>query len=76
MSDHWFTWAKGQRNHVLENFNNHMRAYNHGRPSWIDPDFYPLEEYLFKQDFYGDPNTQPVTLVDVGEELVMISKNF
>jgi hypothetical protein len=53
-----------------------MSAYNHGRPSWIDPDFYPVEEYLFKQDFSGDPNTQPVTLVDVGEELVMISKNF
>jgi hypothetical protein len=43
-----------------------MSAYNHGRPSWIDPDFYPVEEYLFKQDFPGDPNTQPVTLVDVG----------
>ena len=27
-------------------FNNHMGGYRQGRPSWMDPDFYPVEERL------------------------------
>lgn len=42
-------------------FNNHMSGYRQGRPSWMDPDFYPVEERLF-----ADMDTEGVLLVDVG----------
>ncbi|KAH8807896.1 S-adenosyl-L-methionine-dependent methyltransferase [Xylogone sp. PMI_703] len=65
-SKHWFTWAKEQENNVFENFNNHMSAYNHGRPGWMDPGFYPIEERLLNYELSGDFDVEPVTLVDVG----------
>ncbi|KAH8817518.1 o-methyltransferase [Xylogone sp. PMI_703] len=65
-SEHWFTWAKKQTNHVFENFNNHMSAYNQGRPSWMDPGFYPLEDQLFKRETLGEHTPDLVTWVDVG----------
>ncbi|KAL1964902.1 hypothetical protein VTN77DRAFT_6255 [Rasamsonia byssochlamydoides] len=33
---------------VLSQFNNHMSAYRQGQPSWMDPDFYPVQELLVK----------------------------
>ncbi|KAJ4378633.1 hypothetical protein N0V86_005503 [Didymella sp. IMI 355093] len=44
-------------------FDNHMSGYRQGRPSWMDRDFYPVEERLFK-DIDTSPET--VLLVDVG----------
>lgn len=40
---------------------NHMSAYHQGRPSWMDPGFYPVEEHLVAG---LDPNAP--LLVDVG----------
>lgn len=29
-------------------FNRHMGGYSRGRPSWMDPGFFPVEERLIK----------------------------
>jgi hypothetical protein len=42
-------------------FMNHMSAYHQGRPSWMDPGFYPVEERLVK-----GLRTDAPLLVDVG----------
>ncbi|KAH8692617.1 putative O-methyltransferase [Talaromyces proteolyticus] len=42
-------------------FMNHMAAYHQGRPSWMDPGFYPVQERLFD----GLDKDAPL-LVDVG----------
>lgn len=42
-------------------FMNHMSAYHQGRPSWMDPGFYPVEERLAS----GSDSSVPL-LVDVG----------
>lgn len=59
---HFFEWLKANPN-VLDTFNNHMMGYRQGRPSWMDPDFYPVEERLGK-GFSKEENA--VMLVDVG----------
>ena len=59
---HFFDWLKANPN-VLDTFNNHMMGYRQGRPSWMDPDFYPVEEGLGK-GFSTEKDA--VMLVDVG----------
>jgi hypothetical protein len=47
-------------------FNHHMGGYRQGRPSWMDADFYPVEERLIK----GLENSSDAALlVDVGGSL-------
>ncbi|KAL8703633.1 MAG: hypothetical protein Q9201_003203 [Fulgogasparrea decipioides] len=44
-------------------FNNYMRGYRAGKPSWLDPGFYPVAERLGNGIKEG---TEEVLLVDVG----------
>ncbi|KAL2219261.1 o-methyltransferase [Thermoascus aurantiacus ATCC 26904] len=64
-SQHWFAWAHDDQP-VLMQFNNHMGAYRQGRPSWMDPDFYPVQELLVKG---ARTDEDAVLLVDVGGSL-------
>ena len=68
-----FQYGHGNKDHFFEHikrvperltqFNNHMAGYHHGRPSWMDKDFYPVEENLVK----GARTDKDATfLVDVG----------
>ncbi|MCJ1434794.1 hypothetical protein MMC27_004164 [Xylographa pallens] len=61
-SDHFFGWVS-QRPDRLTQFQNHMAGYRTGRPSWMDPDFYPVEKNLVEGATTGD---DAVFLVDVG----------
>ena len=49
-----------------QQFNHHMGGYRMGRPSWMDPDFYPVRERLF-QGF--DTSSHVALLVDIGGSL-------
>ncbi len=44
-------------------FNRHMSAYRLGRPSWMDPGFYPVRERLMRD---ADTSAGAVFLVDIG----------
>lgn len=44
-------------------FDHHMGGYRQGRPSWMDSNFYPVEERLIKD---MDTNDDAVLLVDIG----------
>lgn len=44
-------------------FNNHMSAYHQGRPSWMDPGFFPVKERLFDG---AQTETDAPFIVDVG----------
>ena len=57
---HFFDWLVANPK-TFSAFNNHMSAYSQGRPSWMDPDFYPTEERLIKGFEAG---TDSVLLVD------------
>lgn len=61
-SQHWFSWASDHPA-VCQQFNNHMSAYHQGRPSWMDLDFYPVEEALLTG---AKSDSNAVLLVDVG----------
>ena len=61
-TSHWFNWAFNNPP-VLPQFNNHMRAYHQGRPSWMDYDFYPVQDRLFEG---FRPETNDVVVVDIG----------
>ena len=59
----FFAWLD-QNPPYLEKFNSYMAAYRAGKPSWVDPGFYPVSDQLvsgFEPDVSGD-----VLLVDVG----------
>ncbi|KAL2255433.1 hypothetical protein VTK26DRAFT_3394 [Humicola hyalothermophila] len=43
-------------------FNNHMGGYRQGRPSWMDPGFYPVEERLIQG---ADTGPDATFLVDI-----------
>jgi hypothetical protein len=46
-----------------QQFNNHMGGYRQGRPSWMDSNFYPVQEQLI----HGmDTSKDAVLLVDIG----------
>ena len=60
--DHIFEYLN-KHPECLAQFANHMAGYRTGRPSWMDPNFYPVEENLVK-----DARTEPdaVFIVDIG----------
>ena len=60
--DHLFEYIS-QRPERLSQFQNHMAGYRTGRPSWMDPNFYPVEENLIKG---AKTEHDAVFLVDVG----------
>lgn len=59
--DHFFEYLNKHPERLAQ-FANHMAGYRTGRPSWMDPSFYPVEENLVKH-----ARTEPdaVFLVDV-----------
>ena len=57
-----WAWARNQPG-VAEAFVQHMSGYHVNRPSWMDADFYPVEEHLTRGCKEGDGE---VLLVDVG----------
>ena len=60
--NHFFEWVS-QRPERLSQFQNHMSGYRTGRPSWMDHNFYPVDENLVKGAKVEDDS---VFLVDVG----------
>ncbi|XDG05687.1 hypothetical protein ABKA04_005302 [Annulohypoxylon sp. FPYF3050] len=58
----FFAWID-QNPPYLEKFNSYMAAYRAGKPSWVDPGFYPISERLTKG---FDAVNDGVMLVDVG----------
>lgn len=62
LPDHFFEWCS-KRPERLTQFGNHMAGYRTGRPSWMDPNFYPVEENLVKG---ASTDADAVFLVDVG----------
>ncbi|KAF2646829.1 S-adenosyl-L-methionine-dependent methyltransferase [Massarina eburnea CBS 473.64] len=44
-------------------FDHHMGGYRQGRPSWMDPNFYPVKEQIFAG---MDTSEDSVLLVDIG----------
>ncbi len=48
---------------LARDFNEHMSAYRLGRPSWMDPGFYPVQERLVQG---ADADSGAVLLVDIG----------
>lgn len=57
---HFFDWLVANPK-TFSAFNNHMSAYSQGRPSWMDTDFYPVNERLIN-GFNADKGS--VLLVD------------
>jgi len=55
-------WRK-ERPHIQKAFNNHMTGYHQGRPSWMDPGFFPVKERV-EQGMTRNGND--VAIVDVG----------
>jgi hypothetical protein len=47
-----------------ELFNYHMGGYRQGRPSWMDPGFYPVQERLVEG--FDSSNGEAALLVDIG----------
>jgi hypothetical protein len=47
-----------------ELFNYHMGGYRQGRPSWMDPGFYPVQERLVEG--FDSSNSEAALLVDIG----------
>lgn len=64
----FFEWLQANQPYGTQ-FNHHMGGYRQGRPSWMDPDFYPVQERLVEG---LDTTTTtagaggPVLLVDIG----------
>lgn len=60
--DHFFDYLNKNPERLAQ-MANHMAGYRTGRPSWMDPNFYPVEENLVKH-----ARTEPdaVFLVDIG----------
>ncbi|MCJ1303486.1 hypothetical protein MMC08_006296 [Hypocenomyce scalaris] len=57
-------WAwLGERPSHLGWFNNYMSGYRQGRPSWMDPGFYPVNDRLIHQSLKAEG---AVLIVDVG----------
>lgn len=53
-----------QANHPYgPQFNHHMGGYRQGRPSWMDPDFFPVKEQLIKG---AKSDAEAAFLVDIG----------
>ncbi|KAJ2902791.1 hypothetical protein MKZ38_000072 [Zalerion maritima] len=48
-----------------KDFGLHMGGYRQGRPSWMDPGFFPVQERLV-EGFDSSSSSDPVMLVDIG----------
>ncbi|KAI5921320.1 putative O-methyltransferase [Camillea tinctor] len=57
----FFAWLD-QNPPYLQIFNNYMAAYRAGKPSWVDPGFYPVDQ--LGEGF--NPSNNEALLVDVG----------
>ncbi|KAI0382244.1 putative O-methyltransferase [Hypomontagnella monticulosa] len=60
----FFGWLD-QNSHYLQAFNNYMAAYRAGKPSWVDPGFYPISQRLV-EGFDPSSAGNDILLVDVG----------
>ncbi|KAH8432816.1 putative O-methyltransferase [Aspergillus melleus] len=58
---HFFDFLRANPDHAVQ-FNNHMSAYHQGRPSWMDPGFYPVSTLMEGLNI----NKDDVLLVDMG----------
>ncbi|KAL2200102.1 S-adenosyl-L-methionine-dependent methyltransferase [Corynascus similis CBS 632.67] len=58
----FFEWLQSNQPNGMQ-FNHHMGGYRQGRPSWMDTDFYPVQERLVK-GFEATPDS--ALLVDIG----------
>ncbi|OTB02433.1 hypothetical protein M426DRAFT_322710 [Hypoxylon sp. CI-4A] len=59
----FFAWLD-QNPPYLQIFSSYMSAYRAGKPSWVDPGFYPVSERLV--DGFNAASADGVLLVDVG----------
>ncbi|KAL2827290.1 S-adenosyl-L-methionine-dependent methyltransferase [Aspergillus pseudoustus] len=64
-ASHFFEYLQSHPAHA-EQFNNHMTAYHQGRPSWMDPGFYPVASLTQGVGPTGTIGDEDVLLVDVG----------
>lgn len=63
---HFFEWLQGKNPEypgLGAQFNNLMSTYHQGRPSWMDPGFYPVQDKLIEGAKTGEDD---VLIVDVG----------
>lgn len=63
---HFFEWLNGKNPQYPDlgaQFNNLMSTYHQGRPSWMDPGFYPVQDKLIEGAKTGKDD---VLIVDVG----------
>ncbi|MCJ1398949.1 hypothetical protein MMC11_002150 [Xylographa trunciseda] len=69
---HCFPWMSAHPENLTQ-FANWMAGYHQGQPSWMDPDFYPVNDRLAKD---ADTSTDAVFLVDIGGGLGQDIKEF
>ncbi|MCJ1434336.1 hypothetical protein MMC27_003703 [Xylographa pallens] len=69
---HCFAWMSAHPEYLTQ-FGNLMAGYRQGRPSWMDPDFYPVNDRLVKG---ANTSADAVFLVDVGGSLGQDIKEF
>ncbi|KAH8661162.1 S-adenosyl-L-methionine-dependent methyltransferase [Ilyonectria robusta] len=61
----FFDWLQANPPYATQ-FNNHMGGYRLGRPSWMDPEVYPVQDNLISDFDHEGDNGKPVMLVDIG----------
>ncbi|KAH6640167.1 S-adenosyl-L-methionine-dependent methyltransferase [Chaetomium tenue] len=59
----FFEWLQANQPYGTQ-FNHHMGGYRQGRPSWMDPDFYPVQERLVQG--LDTTTADAALLVDIG----------
>ncbi|KAK4033599.1 Demethylsterigmatocystin 6-O-methyltransferase [Parachaetomium inaequale] len=59
----FFEWLQAHPPYGMQ-FNHHMGGYRQGRPSWMDPDFYPVQDRLITGMDTASPDS--ALLVDIG----------
>ena len=65
IKDHYFEWMS-QHPERSSQFQNHMVGHRIGQPSWMDPNFYPVNENLVNGAKGAKAEDDAVFLVDVG----------
>lgn len=61
----FFDWLDANPPRAMQ-FNHHMGGFRYGRPSWMDPEVYPVQERLIQGLSIGVDEGDPVLLVDIG----------
>ena len=59
----FFDWMQANAPYATQ-FNHHMGGYRLGRPSWMDPEVYPVQDNLISG--FNSQDNDPVMLVDIG----------